>query len=182
MGVHMNEILRNNLSYMNKQVINEEREKDGSITKTEQIKDALEGTKFKTEEEKKYYDSKLNDKIKSGSKLSPSEMNYIRRTNPIMYMHIKRVQMKREILEKKLKNCKSKKEVNEVYTQAIAGINKKDPDKQALLSAYNNVAKELKKTWLYMSLPQEVKEKEKKEKMLGIVDDVEGEYCFDTIV
>jgi hypothetical protein len=125
----------------------------------EKIKEALEGSSFKTEEEKDAYEKKLNEKIKLGSKLSQSEMNYIQRTNPAMYVHIKRVQMQRELLEKQLKRCRSKKEVEEAYTQAISMIDRKDPDKHLLVSAYNNVTNEFKKTSEYKSLPLDIKDK-----------------------
>lgn len=138
---------------------NEDSKEDIWRTNIEQIKKSLEGTNFKTEEEKNRYESKLNEKIKSGAKLSPSEMSYLQRSNPIMYMRVKRVQMQREMLENKMKRCKSKKEVEEAYNQAMCSIHEKDPDKQLLASAYNNVTKEFKKTREYKSLPWDVKDK-----------------------
>lgn len=130
----------------------------------EKIKEVMEPESTMTEEDSTAYDNKINQKIKAGGKLTQSEMNYIRKKDPIMYAHVLRVQMQREMLEKKLKHCKSKKEVEEAYSQAIAGISKKDPDKQALISAYFDVTVEFKKTSKYKSLPDEVKKEEKKEK------------------
>ena len=133
-------------------------------TALEKIKEAMEPESTMSEEEKVEYENKLNKKIKMGDKLSQSEMDYIRRTNPYMYIHIKRVQMRREMLEKKFENCKSKKEVQEAYNLAMSGIDKKDPDRQALLTAFDNVTDEFKKTSQYKALPQEVKKEEEKEK------------------
>ncbi len=115
---------------------------------------------FKSEEEKARYEAKINEKIRLGEKLSQNEMNYLQRTNPSLYTRIKRIQMQRELLEKRLNQCKSKKEVEEVYNQAIATIHKKDPDKALVIKAYDNVTKEFKSTSEYRSLPWEVKDKE----------------------
>ncbi|SNR87578.1 hypothetical protein SAMN05446037_1001171 [Anaerovirgula multivorans] len=158
----MNGISRNvirDLYNKESKVSYEESKKDMFKKNLEKIKQVLEGTNFKTEEEKSRYENKLNEKIKSGEKLSQSEMSYIQRTNPIMYMRIKRVQMQREMLERKLKQCKSKKEVAEAHNQAISMIHEKDPDKQLLVSAYNNVTKEFKNTREYRSLPLDIKDK-----------------------
>jgi len=154
----MNDVNLNGTNYINK-------EKSLKQVALEKIKEAMKPESSMTEEEKKVYENKINRKIRDGNKLTQSEMDYIRRTNPTMYIHIKRVQMKREMLEKKFKHCKSKKEVDEAYRQAISGIGKKDPDKQALISAYDNVTAEFKKSSQYKSLPDEVKKEEKKEKV-----------------
>jgi hypothetical protein len=139
-------------------------EKDVRQQAMEKIKEALEPENNMSEEDKKAYEDKLNKKIKNGEELTSSELSYIRRTNPTLYIHVKRVQMQRELLEKKLENCKSKKEVDEAYSQAITGISKEDPDREALTNAYNNVTTEFKKTDKYRFLPQEIKKEEKKEK------------------
>ena len=143
----------------------EENKKDILATSLERIKKSVEGNKFKTEEEKDRYESELNKKIKLGSKLSPSEMSYIQRTNPMMYMRIKRVQMQKDMLENQLKQCKSKKEVEETYSQAMSMIHEKDPDKQLVMSAYNNVTKEFKNTREYKCLPPDIRD-ERHEKFL----------------
>lgn len=135
-------------------------------TNAEYIKEMLDNTRFLSEEEKQAYDAKINEKIKNGDKLTASEMEYIRRTNPALYQKIKRIQFKREMLEKKLKNCKSKKEVTEVSNEAFLSIDKKDPDKVPLIAAYNNVIKEFKKSPTYSKLPMETKEEREKEKMV----------------
>lgn len=133
-------------------------------TNAEYIKEILDPTRLFTEEEKKAYDSKVNEKIKNGDKLTASEMEYIRRTNPALYQHVKRIQFKRDMLDKKLKNCKSKKEVSEVSNEAFLSIDKKDPDRGPIMTAYNNVIKEFKKSTAYSKLPMETKEEQDKKK------------------
>ncbi len=144
----------NKLSY-------EENKKNVLKTNVERIKEALEKSPFKTEEEKESYERKLNEKIKLGEKLTQREMDYLQRTNPMLYMRVKRVQMQREMLESRLKQCRSKKEVEEVYSQAMSMVHKKDPDKQLVMSAYNNVTKEFKKTKDYKELPEDIEDKKK---------------------
>lgn len=146
------------------QKLEQQGKNDTLQTKNEMIKEAIEGIYFKSEEEKKSYEQKIDRKIKDGAKLSQSEMNYIRRTNPTMYMRILRVQMQRENLGNKLKRCKSKKEVQNVYCQAMSSISKEDPDKTALVSAYNNVTNEFKKSKEYKALPRVIKKEEEKTK------------------
>lgn len=131
-------------------------------TTFESIKKTIEGTNFKTEEERERYEKRISEKVKLGEKLTQGEMSYIQRTNPIMYIRIKRIQMQREALERRLKRCRSKKEVEQAYNEAVSMIHKKDPDKQLLVSAYNNVTKEFKNTREYKALPLEREDNENK--------------------
>lgn len=128
-------------------------------TSLEKVKEAIDGANFKSEEEKIAYEKRLNDRIKLGAKLSPKEMNYLLRSNPIMYMRIKRIQSHRESLERRLKRCRSKKEVEQAYSDATSMIHPKDPDKQSLANAFGNVTRDFKKTREYHALPMEIKDK-----------------------
>ena len=150
---------------------------DESIKRQElfdKVKEAFTPESKMTDEEKSAYDKKVYGKFKMGKKLTQKELDYIRRTNPQMYMHVKRVQMQRDLLDKKLHNCRSKKEVEEVYNQTVASISKKDPDKEALISAYQDVTTEFKKTSKYKRLPEKEEqdqiEKRKKEKKILFIN------------
>ena len=99
-----------------------------------------------------------------------------------MYIRIKRVQMQREMLERKLKYCKSKKEVEEVYMQSMSSIGKKDPDREMLYRAYQKVTMDFKKTLKYKSLPEvEEDEKEKGGRKKKQRDNGLAEYIDDGI-
>jgi hypothetical protein len=124
----------------------------------EQIKKSIEDSRFETEEEKKAYEDKLDKKIKLGKKLSIDDMEYIRKTNPTMYMHVMRAQMTREMTVNSLDNCKSKKEVQKVHISEIASIDEKDPDKEIMTAAVNDAVSEYKETDKYKALPEETKE------------------------
>ena len=54
---------------------------------------------------------------------------------------------------KKLSHAKSKQEANDMITSAIAGVSDKDPDKEYLLAAYNEVSKNFHKSPAYQRLP-----------------------------
>ncbi len=153
----------NNLYYKETPNKTEQSSKDQAKSTLEMFREAMEGTNFKSEEEKMAYEAKLNEKIKRGDKLSEREMSYLQRTNPIMYFRVKRVQVQRELLETRLKQCRSKKEVEEAYHQATSMIHSKDPDKQLLVKAYDNVTREFKKTREYQALPNDIKEDRKEE-------------------
>lgn len=56
----------------------------------------------------------IYNKIKSGKKLSPEEVEYLQRENPQAYADYKIAQAEKEAFKKKLRNCKSKEEVREL--------------------------------------------------------------------
>jgi hypothetical protein len=125
----------------------------------DQHREALRVSRAEDEESEKRKAEKISQKLNAGKKLTASEMDFLRRTNPDMYMKALRIQMKREMVENSLKNCKSKKEVEEVAGLQLGMINDKDPDREALTNAVNEVVKEFKKSDKYKSLPQESEEK-----------------------
>lgn len=125
----------------------------------DQHREALRVSRAEDEESEKRKAEKISQKLNAGKKLTASEMDFLRRTNPDMYMKALRIQMKREMVENSLKNCKSKKEVEEVAGLQLGMINDKDPDREALTNAVNEAVKEFKKSDKYKSLPQESDEK-----------------------
>lgn len=111
--------------------------------------------------------SRVAAKMSSGKKLTPDELDYLRRTDPKMYAKYLMMQQRKEILKKRLENCKSKQEVNNVICQEISMINKKDPDREMRINIIKEVEKEFKKTKRYKELPakpEEEKNQNKKKK------------------
>lgn len=82
------------------------------------------------EEKKQEMLSRIMGKLKSGKKLSAKELDFLRRTDPILYAHALRVQRMAEALKQQLSHAKSKQEANDMITSAIAGVSDKDPDKE----------------------------------------------------
>lgn len=118
-------------------------------------------TKFQSDQAKSSCENRIQQKIKAGAKLTISEMNYLRQTNPELYMRVERIQIRRDMLEQKLKNCKSKKEVEDTLTFEIGSVHEKDPDRESLINAFHNVTKEFKETMQYKQLPAVLEEDEK---------------------
>lgn len=128
----------------------------------DKMKDILDPTSGMSDEEKARYDEKINQKIKNGEKLSDTEMRYIKVKSPYIYAMISRVQMQRQALENKLKNCRSKEEVEEAYNTAMMHVHKDDPAREPLCAAYDNVTKEFKKSSEYKDMPQKLEDKDDK--------------------
>lgn len=125
------------------------------------IKDAVDKAFDYTEEEESRLNESISYKLKTGAKLTPAEMRYIQKKNPVLYMKLLMMEKKKEMLKSRLKNCKSKKEVNDVINKEVSLIKKDDPDRDMKLKAIQEAEKEFKKTADYKRLPDMEKRKEK---------------------
>ena len=117
-----------------------------------------------SEENRREMDTRIMAKLKSGKKLSQKELDYLRRTNPILYAEAMRVQRMAEALEEQLKHAKSKEEVNQIFTTALSGISKNDPDREYLIASFNRISEEFRKSKAYNELPTTIEEAKKKKK------------------
>lgn len=106
-----------------------------------------------TDDEKKAMEARIESKLKRGKKLSAKEMEYLRKYNPMMYLRALRIQKAAEAVKEQLKQAKSKEQVTNIVSQSLAGISDKDPDKEYMVAAINEVAEEFKKTSAYARLP-----------------------------
>lgn len=132
--------------------------------KDELLKKSLESVFDYSDAEKQQLNSSISAKAKSGAKLTPREMQFLQKTNPMLYMKMMMLQKKREILEQKLKNCKSKKEVNDVITFEMNLVRDSDPDKELKIKSIQDMEKEFKKTQEYKQLPETVKKTDDKKR------------------
>ena len=119
-----------------------------------------------SEENRREMDARIMAKLKSGKKLSQKELDYLRRTNPILYAEAMRVQRMAEALEEQLKHAKSKEEVNQIFTTALSGISKNDPDREYLIASFNRISEEFRKSKAYNELPTTIEEAKKKKKQM----------------
>ena len=103
----------------------------------------------------------------TGKKLSQKEMDYLRKTNPIMYAHALRVQRMAEAVEEQLKHAKSKEEADRIISSALSGISKNDPDREYIFAAVNRISTEFHKSGAYEKLPNTVGEGDKEGKESG---------------
>jgi len=128
----------------------------------DKLKEALNPISFDSEEEKRAYEDKIMQKVNSGEKLTPQELSYLRQNNPDMYQKVMRLELKRKAVEQRLKNCKSKKEAEEVISNEISNVSEKDPDRKLILKVIEKTAKEFKKSPEYHVLPNQEEEDKKK--------------------
>lgn len=130
------------------------------------------------DEEEAAYMNRIMAKLKSGKKLTAEELDYLKLHNPQLYMTAMRVQHKKEILQQRLKNCKSKQEAQDVIDSAIGSITKEDPDKEYLIAGIREVEKEFKKTAFYKRLPEK-EEKTERKKLVNYLfsKNPDGEYA-----
>lgn len=132
------------------------------------IEDFLDPTAGMTDAQRERFIRELYAKIQSGRKLTPDEMQYLRRYDPVTYLKVARIQAQREALENRLKNCKSKEEAQEVYTDTVARIPEDDPARKELMAAYDRVYEEFKESGDYRTLPNEESNEESSEDELTL--------------
>ena len=129
-----------------------------------------------SEEDRAKMDARIMAKLKSGNKLSQKELDYLRKTNPIMYAHAMRVQRMAEAIEEQLKHAKSKEEADSIISASLSGISKNDPDREYIYAAVNRISTEFHKSGAYEKLPNTVEEGDKKTRESGdVFSDAEDE-------
>ena len=129
-----------------------------------------------SEEDRAKMDSRIMAKLESGKKLSQKELDYLRKTNPIMYAHAMRVQRMAEAIEEQLKHAKSKEEADSIISASLSGISKNDPDREYIYAAVNRISTEFHKSGAYEKLPNTAEEGDKKNKESGdVFSDAEDE-------
>lgn len=64
--------------------------------------------------------SQIRTKLATGKKLTQEEMEYLEKHDPQTYQKVKAIEAEQKSYEKKLKNCKTKEEVQQVRTDRVA--------------------------------------------------------------
>ena len=128
----------------------------------EYIRDSFRNVENMSDEERAKKDAQIIAKLQSGKKLSQKELDYLRRTNPMLYAHAMRVQRMAEAIEEQLKHAKSKEEADRIISSAMTGISKNDPDKEYMMAAVNRISTEYHKSGAYSKLPNTMAEANKK--------------------
>ena len=136
----------------------------------QKIMDIIHKDDFESEEERMRFQTKIESKIKSGAKLSAKEMNYLRKYNPYLYHQMLRVQQKRESLKEQLKHCRTKQEAQQAISFAFSSIGEKDPAREAMVAAVENISKQFCSSAAYERLPnteEDLKKNKKVEKSVA---------------
>jgi len=104
---------------------------------------------------RKNYEQKIEQKLKTGKKLTAEELDYLRIHNPELYRTAMRVELSRKALREQLKNCRSKEEVQQVVSLQMERLQvmKKEPDKQYMAAMINHEVEAFKKSSHYARLP-----------------------------
>ena len=135
------------------------------------IMDRINGDDFESEEERQAFENKIQQKIKNGAKLSAKEMAYIRRTNPYIYQQVVRVQQRREALKEQLRHCRTKEEAQQVMSNAMTSISDKDPARDAMIAAVQNVSQQFRDSEAYQKLPDTEEDLKKAKKSDSTMED-----------
>ena len=116
-----------------------------------------ESEKDKGENDEKMM-TKIMSKIKRGKKLSSKETTYLKEHNPELYLQYLRIRRIADALESQLKSASSKEEVNDIIMFSMGSISDKDPYKEFIIAALNEVVKEFKNYDTYSMLPSQSEE------------------------
>lgn len=115
-----------------------------------------------TDDDRAKMDGQILMKLKSGKKLSQKEMDYLKKTNPMMYAHALRVQRMAEAVEEQLKHARSKEEADRIISSSLSGISKNDPDREYIYAAVNRISNEFHQSGVYSKLPNTIEEANEK--------------------
>ena len=160
--------------------LNTKKDEPKKITSTKELAqyiiESVNDVEKISEEDRAKMDAWIMAKLKSGNKLSQKELDYLRKTNPIMYAHAMRVQRMAEAIEEQLKHAKSKEEADSIISASLSGISKNDPDREYIYAAVNRISTEFHKSGAYEKLPNTVEEGDKKNRESGdVFSDAEDE-------
>jgi c-di-AMP phosphodiesterase-like protein len=106
-----------------------------------------------SDKEKSQMRARIEAKLKSGKKLSSKEEQFLRETDPKMYLQYQRIRSMADHMSEQLKHAKTKQQANDIITTAMSSVSDKDPCKEYALAAMNETAKEFKKSPAYGRLP-----------------------------
>ena len=126
-----------------------------------------ENTDIDSESREKYL-SKITAKLKSGKRLKPQELEFLRKYYPYMYHTAMRVENARSALQNQLKSCRSKEAVNHVVSGQLQMLKamKNDPDYEYMAAMVSREVDEFRKSSGYAKLPNTEKEAENAKKNL----------------
>lgn len=122
-----------------------------------------------SEEDKAVYEQKIRQKMQSGKKLTSEELNYLRVNQPELYRSAMRVETARKALRIKLKNCKSKEEVQNVVsvqTEVLKAM-EGDPDREYMAAMVKHEVETFRKSSAYARLPERTEDGKKKKTLVS---------------
>lgn len=133
-----------------------------------------------TEDEKNKLNAVITQKLKSGKMLSPKEVDYLRQTNPQLYMQYLRIRASADAMKEQLKNAKTKEQANNIFMMSTNAVSDKDPCKEYVLAALQRAADEFRKSPNYARLPDTDEDIVNKKKNKQYRNDNDNEEDDDT--
>jgi hypothetical protein len=115
-----------------------------------------------SDEDKEKMRACIEAKLKSGKKLTSEEEQFLKETDPQMYMQYQRIRAMADSMASQLKHAKTKQQANDIITTSMSGVSDKDPCKEYILAAMNEAAKEFKQSPAYSRLPEKDSDLSKK--------------------
>jgi hypothetical protein len=117
-----------------------------------------------SDEDKERMRARIEAKLKSGKKLTSEEEQFLKETDPQMYMQYKRIRAMADQMASQLKHARTKQQANDIITTSMNSVSDKDPYKEYVLAAMNEVAKNFMRSPGYNRLPDNDSELSKKKK------------------
>lgn len=160
-----------------------QKEEKGTRTAIQQeiVAELIDQTAGLEEPERKEYEQKIIQKMKTGRRLTAEELNYLKVHNPELYRTAMRVENARKSLRTRLENCRSKKEVQQVVTVQMEVLHamKNDPDREYMAAMVQREIGEFKRSSTYARLPLEEQQgKQRKRKVLSESESGEKELFY----
>ena len=112
------------------------------------------GSGIDSDKGKQKYLEKINARLQSGRPLTPKQIAYLQKNEPLLYLYAKIIEIKRKSVESQLRNCRSKEEAQRIQEFAMSSIGKNNPIREKLINTVNYTIEEFKKTDSYKSLPE----------------------------
>ena len=138
-----------------------------------------------SDEEKANKEAKILKKLEFGYKLTPEELRFLQKVNPIMYAQAMRVRALAKAVEEQVKHARSKEEANQIVSNAMSSISKDDPAREYMVAAIDRVSSEMHKSPGYNRLPnndadvQKAKDKKSNISFNETEDDEDDDDSFD---
>jgi hypothetical protein len=129
-----------------------------------------------SDEDKEKMRARIEAKLKAGKKLSAEEEQFLKETDPQMYMQYQRIRAMADNMASQLKHAKTKQQANDIITTSMSSVSDKDPCQEYILAAMNETAKEFKKSLEYNRLPDKDSDLDKKKKASANVGAQEDDF------
>ncbi len=97
--------------------------------------------------------TQIKAKIKRGKKLSSKEESFLKEHDQDLYMQYLRIRKMAKALEEQLEHASTKEEANDIINRFLNCVPDKDPYKDAIINAMNEVIKEFRHSDGFQKLP-----------------------------